>query len=213
MHGVQWSQWAAGSLAADLPPAARALLGPNEPNHHLQANLTPEAAAQLWPTLQKVAPLVAAPSRPRAAPALLAGAPRPGLAAQPATAGTACKQPARLPRVWLQARSCRRPVRRGGCTTSSVCPGRCAWTWQARSSHGPGACPAGGRRARAAPGQPGGGALRGRLRAGRPVRGGCLPVRRRRAPACVRRQAPACAALPASHMTVGPAMHAESLSW
>jgi len=140
-------------------------------------------------------------------PILQACAPRPGLAAQPATGGNSLRA-ARPPpaRLWLQAHSCRQPVTWAGCTTPSMRPGCCALTWQAPSRLEPGACSAGGRRARAAPWQPGGGALRRKLRAGRPVRGGLLPVRRRRAPACVRRQAPACAALPASRMTVGPAM-------
>lgn len=54
-HCAQWAQWGIDTLGQDLPRDARTLLGPNEPNHHLQANLTPEAAAALWPELQKVA--------------------------------------------------------------------------------------------------------------------------------------------------------------
>ena len=53
----QWSQWGLEHLRQDLPREARTLLGPNEPNHHLQANLTPEDAAKLWPSLQKVVPV------------------------------------------------------------------------------------------------------------------------------------------------------------
>ena len=56
----QWAQWGIETLDQDLPCDARTLLGPNEPNHHLQANLTPDDAAALWPALQKVAlPVVA----------------------------------------------------------------------------------------------------------------------------------------------------------
>ena len=55
--GLQWSQWGLERISQDLPLAARTLLGPNEPNHHLQANLTPEDAAKLWPSLQKVVPV------------------------------------------------------------------------------------------------------------------------------------------------------------
>ncbi|KAK9826885.1 hypothetical protein WJX81_004434 [Elliptochloris bilobata] len=52
---MQWSQWSLDTLSQDLPPEAHSLLGPNEPNHHLQADLTPEVAARLWPALQKAA--------------------------------------------------------------------------------------------------------------------------------------------------------------
>lgn len=48
MHFVpmQWGRWGIDRLAEQLEPGAeRVILGPNEPNHQLQANLTPKEAA------------------------------------------------------------------------------------------------------------------------------------------------------------------------
>ncbi|MGI4737670.1 MAG: glycosyl hydrolase [Janthinobacterium lividum] len=45
----------ADKLAAKVPAGAKYLLGFNEPNFRLQANLTPTQAAALWPVLQDVA--------------------------------------------------------------------------------------------------------------------------------------------------------------
>src|SRR5258708_127383 len=44
-------------LAATIPAGAKYLLGFNEPNFGSQSNLTPEAAAALWPRLQQLAAL------------------------------------------------------------------------------------------------------------------------------------------------------------
>ncbi|WP_375417154.1 glycosyl hydrolase [uncultured Hymenobacter sp.] len=58
---MQWNATLDGStvtadrLAAKIPAGAKYLLGFNEPNFRLQANLTPKQAAALWPVLQDVA--------------------------------------------------------------------------------------------------------------------------------------------------------------
>ena len=41
----QWSKWGIEDLEAYIQPGSRALLGFNEPNHRLQAALTPREAA------------------------------------------------------------------------------------------------------------------------------------------------------------------------
>ncbi len=58
---MQWGQTlgngtvTADQLAANIPNTARYLLGFNEPNFLLQANLTPNQAAALWPVLEEAA--------------------------------------------------------------------------------------------------------------------------------------------------------------
>jgi hypothetical protein len=59
--------WGRGTVNAALPGEARYLLGFNEPNFRVQANMTPQQAADFWPTLQTKA---AAASIPIVSPAL-----------------------------------------------------------------------------------------------------------------------------------------------
>ncbi len=44
--------WGAASVGSPIFPGAKFLLTFNEPNFHEQSNLTAQAAAELWPTLQ-----------------------------------------------------------------------------------------------------------------------------------------------------------------
>ena len=52
---MQWGKWNIETLATDIHPTAKNLLGFNEPGHEEQANLQPQEAAQLWPYLEAVA--------------------------------------------------------------------------------------------------------------------------------------------------------------
>lgn len=52
---MQWGKWNIETLATDIHPAAKHLLGFNEPGHEEQANLQPQEAAELWPYLEAVA--------------------------------------------------------------------------------------------------------------------------------------------------------------
>lgn len=52
---MQWGRWGIEQLAQVLQPRSRVILGFNEPNHRMQAALSPQEAAALWPQVQAVA--------------------------------------------------------------------------------------------------------------------------------------------------------------
>ncbi|EFN56784.1 hypothetical protein CHLNCDRAFT_144273 [Chlorella variabilis] len=51
----QWGRGGIADLGARIQPGSAVLLSFNEPNHQLQASLTPQEAAELWPQLEEVA--------------------------------------------------------------------------------------------------------------------------------------------------------------
>jgi hypothetical protein len=53
--------WGKDSVNADLPASSGFLLTFNEPNFHAQANLTPQAAADLWPAVEAKAKAAGVP--------------------------------------------------------------------------------------------------------------------------------------------------------